>query len=94
VQTEIFEWDDAKAERNIRIHDVDFQEAKTVFEDPYAITIPDDLHSEDEERSVVLGLSLLSRVLLVVYTERRERIRIISARKATASERSQYESER
>lgn len=93
MQTELFEWDDAKAARNIRIYGVDFEEAKTVFEDPYAITIPDDLHSSDEGRSIVLGLSLLARVLLVVYTERRERIRIISARKATPSERSQYESE-
>jgi hypothetical protein len=92
VQTELFEWDDDKAVRNIRMHGVDFQEARTVFEDPFAITIPDELHSEDEDRSVVLGLSLLSRVLLVVYAERRERIRIISARKATPVERSQYES--
>jgi uncharacterized DUF497 family protein len=94
VQTEIFEWDDAKAENNIRIHGVDFQEEKTVFEDPFAITIPDDLHSEEELRSIILGLSLLARVLLVVHSERGERLRIISARKATPAERSQYESER
>ena len=92
MRTELFAWDDGKAARNVRVHGVDFQEARTVFEDPFAITIPDDLHSEDEDRSVVLGLSLLSRVLLVVYTERRERIRIISARKATPVERFQYES--
>lgn len=92
MQTELFEWDDDKAAINVRIHGVEFEEARTVFEDPFAITIPDDLHSEDEDRSIVLGLSLLSRVLLVVYTERRERIRIISARKATPVERSQYES--
>jgi uncharacterized DUF497 family protein len=94
VQTEIFEWDDAKAENNIRIHGVDFQEEKTVFEDPFAITNPDDLHSEEELRSIILGLSLLARVLLVVHSERGERLRIISARKATPAERSQYESER
>lgn len=94
MQTDLFEWDDDKAERNLRIHGVDFQEARTVFEDPFAITIPDELHSDDELRSVTLGLSLLSRVLLVVHTERKERIRIISARKATAAERFQYESER
>jgi uncharacterized protein len=94
VQQELFEWDDFKAERNIRIHGVDFQEAKTVFEDPFAITIPDEFHSEEEPRSIILGLSLLARVLLVVHTERKERIRIISARKATPAERSQYESER
>jgi hypothetical protein len=94
VQTELFEWDDDKAERNLRVHGVDFQEARTVFEDPFAITIQDDLHSEDEPRSIVLGLSLLARVLLVVHTERKERIRIISARKATPAERFQYESNR
>lgn len=94
MQTELFEWDDAKAARNLRIHGVDFQEAKTVFEDPFAITIPDDLHSEDEPRWIILGLSLLARVLLVVHTERKERIRIISARNATPAERFQYESER
>jgi uncharacterized DUF497 family protein len=91
VQAELFEWDDEKAQRNLRIHGVDFQEARTVFEDPFAITIPDELHSADEPRFIVLGLSLLARVLLVVHTERRERIRIISARLATPSERSQYE---
>ena len=94
MRTELFEWDDAKAERNLRIHGVDFQEARTVFEDPFAITIPDDLHSEDEVRSIILGLSLLARILLVVHTERGVCIRIISARKATPAERFQYESER
>jgi uncharacterized DUF497 family protein len=94
VQTDLFEWDDAKAERNILIHGVNFQEAKTVFEDPFAITIPDELNSEDELRSITIGRSLLDKVLLVVHTERKERIRIISARKATPSERFQYETER
>ncbi|MDR3754113.1 MAG: BrnT family toxin [Terracidiphilus sp.] len=94
MQTELFEWDDDKAERNVRVHGVDFQEARTVFEDPFAITIPDDHHSEDEPRSIILGLSLLARVLLVVHTERKDRIRIISARKATPAERFQYESNR
>jgi uncharacterized DUF497 family protein len=87
-------WDDEKAARNLRIHGVDFKEAKTVFEDPFALTILDDPHSEEEERSITVGLSLLSRVLLVVHTERKSRIRIISARKATPTERFQYESER
>ncbi len=94
MQAGNFEWDDAKAERNLRVHEVDFQEAKTVFEDPFAITIPDELHSGEEERCIILGLSLLARVLLVVHTERKERIRIISARKATPAERFQYESGR
>lgn len=92
MQSEIFEWDDAKAANNLRKHGVDFEEAKTVFEDPFALTIADDLHSEDEDRWIVLGLSLLARVLLVVHTERKERVRIVSARQATPFERSQYES--
>lgn len=94
MQSELFEWDDEKAARNLRLHDVDFREAATVFEDPDAITIPDDLHSVVESRSITLGLSLLAKLLLVVHTERGERIRIISARKATPTERSQYESGR
>lgn len=93
MQSELFEWDDEKAASNLRKHGVDFEEARTVFEDPFAITIPDDSHSVDETRWVILGMSLLARVLLVVHTERRERIRIISARRATPSERLQYESE-
>jgi uncharacterized DUF497 family protein len=68
VQSDIFEWDDEKAARNIRIHGMDFEEAKTVFEDPFAITIADEPHTEDEERWVTVGMSLLSRVLLVVHT--------------------------
>ncbi|HVZ85136.1 MAG TPA: BrnT family toxin [Terracidiphilus sp.] len=91
MQSQFFEWDDAKAEINLRKHGVDFEEAKTVFEDPLALIIPDELHSEDEHRAIVLGMSLLARVLLVVHTERGERIRIISARRATPSERLQYE---
>lgn len=94
MQSEWFEWDDEKAAINLRKHGVDFEEAKTVFEDPFAITIADELHSEAEERGIILGFSLLSRVLLVVHTERKERIRLISARQATPSERSQYESGR
>ncbi len=92
MQTELFEWDDEKAANNLRDHGVDFEEAKTVFEDPFSITIHDDLHSGDEDRWITLGLSLLSKLLLVVHTERGERTRIISARQATPSERAQYES--
>ena len=64
MQADLFEWNDDKAKRNPRIHGVDFQEARRIFEDPFAITIPGDLHSEDEPRSITLGRSLLSRVLL------------------------------
>ena len=94
MQSDLFEWDDEQAASNLRKHGVNFEEAKTVFEDPFALTVPDDLHSEDEQRWITLGLSLLARVLLVVHTERKERIRIMSARQATPSERSQYESGR
>lgn len=93
MQTDLFEWDDEKAAKSLEKHGIDFEEAKTVFEDPFSITIPDERHSEDEERWIILGLSLLARLLLVVHTERKERIRIISARRATPAERSQYESE-
>jgi uncharacterized DUF497 family protein len=91
VQTGQFEWDDAKAEANRRKHRVDFTEAATVFDDPFVKIEPDPLHSEGEARSNATGLSAEIRVLLVVYTERRERIRIISARKATQQERREYE---
>jgi uncharacterized DUF497 family protein len=94
VQSELFEWDDEKAKLNLRKHGVDFEEAKTVFEDPSALVLPDELHSEDEERWIILGLSIVARVLLVVHTERAERLRIISARQATPSEREQYEHQR
>jgi uncharacterized DUF497 family protein len=88
---ETFEWDDAKAALNVSRHRVSFAEASTVFQDPYAITTEDPDHSELEDRWVTVGLSLISRILLVVHTYRDTRIRIISARKATAFERAQYE---
>ena len=91
MQDELFEWDDEKARRNLRIRGLSFEEARTVFEDPYSITERDELNSKFEERFVTIGLSLISRVLFVVHTERAERIRIISAREATPSERAAYE---
>ena len=91
MQDELFEWDDEKARRNLRIRGLSFEEARTVFEDPYSITERDELNSKFEERFVTIGLSLISRVLFVVHTERVERIRIISAREATPSERAAYE---
>jgi len=85
------EWDAAKAASNRRKHRVSFEEAATAFEDPQSLTIPDPLHSEDEDRFVLLGVSTSGKLLVVVHTERGDRIRIISARKATAPERKQYE---
>ncbi len=87
-----FEWDTEKAESNLQKHGVSFDEAATVFFDPLSITIPDPLHSGEESRFVITGLSQLQNHLVVVHTERGERIRIISARPAVPSERKKYES--
>jgi uncharacterized DUF497 family protein len=84
-----FEWDPAKARANFRKHGIRFAEAVVAFEDDSAITIRDD--AADEERWVAIGMDAAARVLVVVYTWRRERIRLISARIATPSERKQYE---
>ena len=72
-------------------HGVSFSEASTVFADPLSRTIPDPLHSEEEDRFVVLGQSGLQHTLVVVHTYRGEVIRIISARIATSRERRDYE---
>jgi len=66
----IFEWDERKAKQNIRKHGVSFEEAATVFGDQFSITIYDPLHSEDEDRFVILGMSNKNRLLVVVHTER------------------------
>jgi uncharacterized protein len=86
-----FEWDEEKAKANLKKHRVSFDEATTVFIDPFSITIPDHDHSVDEQRYIDLGSSDKGRVLVVVYTERGSNIRIISCRKATSSERKLYE---
>lgn len=86
-----FEWDEKKAISNLKKHGVSFEEAKTVFNDPFSITIPDSRYSVDEERYVDIGLSAQGQLLVVVYTERRFNIRIISCRRATAMERQIYE---
>lgn len=85
-----FEWDPNKAARNIEKHQVSFDEAATVFDDPMFITFIDEEHSIDEERYITIGLSKYGRLLLVAHTEREERIRIISARKATKKEEQFY----
>ncbi|MBN1509810.1 MAG: BrnT family toxin [Sedimentisphaerales bacterium] len=88
-----FEWDDQKARANLRKHGIRFDEAMTVFMDPFSVTIPDPDHSMDEQRYVDIGSSERGRVLVVVYTERSASIRIISCRRATPSERERYEEE-
>ena len=86
-----FEWDKRKADSNLRAHGVSFREATTVFADPLSITISDPDHSMAEMRFVDIGLSHRGRLLVVSYTERGNRIRLISARLATGNERRRYE---
>lgn len=88
-----FEWDEYKAQENFRKHRVSFDEAKTVFLDPFSITIPDPDHSTDEERFIDIGTSINGRILIVVYTEQGDNIRLISSRRATLPERRKYEEE-
>ena len=87
-----FEWDPAKAAANARKHGVEFVEAMTVFADPLEVTISDPDHSEGEARFLSLGVSVAGRLLVVAYTERAGRTRIITAREASAQERKNYES--
>ena len=87
----MFEWDEAKAQSNVAKHGVSFEEAATTFGDPLSLTIADSLHSGDEERLILLGVSGAQRLLVVVHAERNEKVRLISAREATRSERKQYE---
>jgi len=85
-----YEWDEAKADTNLRKHGVDFADAALALEDDFALTRRD-LFSAGEERFVTLGRDPLGRLLAVVYTWRDDRIRLISAREATSRERHQYE---
>ena len=87
----IFGWDENKSRENERRHGVSFEEAKTIFNDPFAITIYDPDHSINEDRYIELGLSTDGRFLVVCYTERGTTIRIISSRAATQRERRVYE---
>jgi uncharacterized DUF497 family protein len=86
-----FEWDDDKAKANKKKHKVSFEEASTVFGDPLSRTIFDPLHSDEEDRFIILGESNRRRLLVVVFTDRDDRIRVISARIATRRERQDYE---
>jgi uncharacterized DUF497 family protein len=86
-----FEWDPRKAELNLKEHGVSFDEATTVFRDTLSITISDPDHSDSEERFIDIGMSHRMQLLVVSYTERQDKIRIISARPATRAERKSYE---
>jgi len=86
-----FEWDEIKARDNFKKHKVSFVEGKSIFNDPFLFTFPDHEHSTDEERYINIGLSANGRVLVLRHTERQDKIRIISCRKATVCERRFYE---
>ena len=86
-----FEWDDQKAANNFLKHGVSFDEAVSVFGDALALTFAGTDHAEVEDRSRTYGISNKARLLVVIHTERRNGIRIISARKATRYEKSIYE---
>jgi len=90
VISDRFEWNDAKAEYNEERHGVTFRIAEQIFDDPLNVTIRDRFHSEAEDRYVTIGETLFREVLVVVHAEREDRIRIISARRATRSERRRY----
>lgn len=86
-----FEWDPRKAASNLRRHGVSFDEASTAFGDPLARLIDDPRHSVGEHRMVLLGRSVQDRLLVVMFTERGDIIRLISARPATRRERRDHE---
>jgi uncharacterized protein len=86
-----FEWDLEKAASNLKKHGVTFEEAATVFGDPLAAIFNDQVHSEEEQREIIVGHSAKNRLLLVCFTERAGAVRLISARRATKRERKDYE---
>jgi uncharacterized protein len=88
-----FEWDPSKAAQNRRKHGVSFREAATVFADPLAVTYLDPDHSVEEQRFLTVGMSNLGRLLIAAHADRGESIRIISARRTTVRERTDYEQE-
>ena len=89
-----FEWDGTKAISNEKKHQVTFEEASTVLSDVLSISIPDPLHSGDEERYVTVGQSDKQRTLVVVHVDRGDAVRLISARVATLREKKKYEEEK
>ena len=86
-----FEWDENKAQSNALKHGVTFEEASSVFADPLAAIFPDEAHSVEESREILVGHSTEGRLLVVSFTERVGAIRIISARSANKRERRDYE---
>jgi len=87
-----FEWDARKAGSNLKKHKISFDEATSVFRDPLAVIFDDEDHSADEGREIIIGHSLLNRLVLVCFTERQDGdVRIFSARKLSSKERKDYE---
>jgi uncharacterized DUF497 family protein len=86
-----FEWDPKKDAENELKHRISFEAATVTFQDPLATLHDDPDHSKDETREILVGHDALGRLLLVVFTERQDKIRIITARKATKREREAYE---
>ena len=86
-----YEWDPTKAASNLEKHAVSFEEATTVFNDPFYVDFYDPDHSIEEHRYIVIGISIAGRLLLVSYTERESTIRLISAREVSPAERRVYE---
>ncbi len=86
-----FEWDPKKAAANLKHHGVSFEEAVTAFQDPLGKVHSDPDHSISERREILVGHSTQGRLLLVAFTDRKSKIRIISARKTTRRERRAYE---
>ena len=86
-----FEWDPAKAAANLIQHGVSFEQASTVFQDPLANIHDDPDHSVTERRDIIVGHSVQGQLLVVSFTDRGSKIRLISARPATRQERRDYE---
>ena len=86
-----FQWDEEKAKSNLKKHGVSFEEGATIFNDPTIATILDPDHSKDEERFISIGMSVIRRLLTAIHTYRKDRLRLISARKATKAEKKNYE---
>ena len=86
-----FEWDAKKASRNLQKHNISFEEATTVFDDPLSETFPDPDHSHDEDRFIIIGASESGKILVIAHTDDEKIVRIISAREATYGERRAYE---
>lgn len=90
-----FEWDQQKAQKNLKKHTVSFDEAQTVFDDPLAYIFNDEWNSLGEDRELIIGYSNNKRLLIVSFTERmQDTVRIISSRPVTAKERKDYENHR